>query len=244
MPTIYPDETLDRLSKFGLKIIQKKESQRTTNDAIQLADFSLMSRARGRAVDLGTGNGAISLILSTCPQIENVVGLELQTELAELAQRNVYLNGFEDKIKICQGDWCQIKKVLKGEKFELVVANPPYWKSDSGRINPASKRAYARHEMSGTLEDLVSACRYLVKPKGYVNLIYPVQRLVELIILLENYQLQPKQLQFIHYNLNSQARLFLIRASLNGQQGVEVLPPVTFSPPRSKLRGIKTLIPE
>ena len=220
------DETLAYLDTAGLQLIQKKDEHRITQDALLLADFSLQAGVIGEAVDLGSGNGIVSLLLASDPQIEKVTGLELQPELVELGQRNVKLNGFENKVNICQGDWRQVRKVLKGQKFELVVANPPYWEIGKGRINPEKKRAQARHEIAGALEELVIACRYLVRPhKGYVNLIYPTQRLVELLVLLEKYQLQPKQLQFIHNNVNTQAKFFMLRATLHGQRGLQVLPP-------------------
>ncbi len=222
------DETLDLISEARLKVLQKKKGQRITLDALQLAKFSLQTNPGGKALDLGAGTGVISLILAAEHKIESVVALELQPEFVELAQRNARLNGFESKINIRRGDWRQIRQVLKGEKFDLVAANPPYWKAGSGRLNPGQDHALARHELNGDLEDLIRACRYLVQPcKGSVNLIYPAQRLTETLILMEKHQLQPKQMQFIHHNPDSQASLFMVRAVLDGQRGVQILPPLT-----------------
>ncbi|MBI5788309.1 MAG: methyltransferase [Candidatus Schekmanbacteria bacterium] len=222
------DETLDQIASCGLKIIQKKGGYRYNLDALQLADFCLKREIKSsRAVELGAGNGIISLLLAASPQVSSVIGLELQPDLVELAQRNILLNKLEHKLEIRQGDWRQIRQTLKGEKFDLVIANPPYWQSTSGRVNPDLVKAHSRHEITGGLEELISACRYLVEPaKGSVNLIYPVVRLVEMIDLLEGHNLQPKQIQFIHHDLKSAASLFTLSASLNGQRGVAVLPPV------------------
>lgn len=221
------DESLDFLADEKLKIIQKKMGQKTTHDSLRLAEFSLRGNVRGRAVEFGVGNGTISILLAANPLIEKVVGIELQPELAELARRNVALNNLQNKIEVLQGDWREVKQTLKGEKFDLAIANPPYWKQGSGKISHREDYAHARHELTGGLEDLILASRYLLNSfKGGLNLIYPVWRLAEVINMMEKYKFQPKLLQLIYHDPQSEASLFMVRATLNGQPGLKVLPPV------------------
>ncbi|SUP59354.1 Predicted O-methyltransferase [Weissella viridescens] len=65
-----------------------------------LANFANPRKnGRGLTVDLGSGNGAIPLFMAHKVQGQ-IVGVEIQPELAEMARRSVAMNQLEDKITI------------------------------------------------------------------------------------------------------------------------------------------------
>ncbi len=218
------DQTLDILEAYGLKLLQPRDGYRFSAEALLLARFADIPAA-GRVIDLGCGCGIISLLLAKRPRVKAVVGLELQPELADLAKENVKLNQLQHKVSIVQADLRETATRFDQYEFDALVANPPYWKVGAGRLNPNPGIAQARHELAGDLPQLLAACAYLVRPRGKINLIYPVARLVELLDKVRQYQLQPKQLQFIHADYKTEARLFMLLLSPQAKAGLRVLPP-------------------
>jgi tRNA1Val (adenine37-N6)-methyltransferase len=210
--------------KHGLKLLQPTNGYRFSADALLLANFAVVP-AGGRVIDLGCGCGIIALLLAQRPKVRSVVGLELQPELAQLARENVRQNYLEDKVSIVEGDLRQVADLFKRGEFDALVSNPPYWQVGTGRINPNPNLAMARHELQGNMTQLLQAGAYLVRPKGKINLIYPVHRLAELWECLICHQLQPKRLKFVHATPQAQASLFMLSASPLGQPGLVVLPP-------------------
>lgn len=50
--------------------------------------------------------------------------------------------------------------------WDLVVSNPPYYPVVTGKINPNSELASARHELQVTLQEVIMAAKYLLKYSG------------------------------------------------------------------------------
>lgn len=215
-------QAIDTIS--DLRLLQPHAGYRFSADALLLARFADIP-AGGRVIDLGCGCGIVALYLAQSPKIREVVGLELQPELADLACENVRLNKLQHKVSIIQGDLRQVASRFRQHEFDALVANPPYWRVGTGRLNPRQHKAIARHELQGNMQQLLEACAYLVKPKGKINLIYPVARLAELFDSLKQYRLQPKLLKFIHTDIKAEANLFLVMLSPEGKPGLRVLPP-------------------
>ena len=219
MVTPSPDETLDTFFNRSIRVLQKKRGYRFSIDAILLGQFSKIIKNE-KVIDLGTGCGILLLLLSHQTKAHSFVGVEIQEELAELAKRNVLLNHLEDRISILQNDFRKLRTVFPAESFDVVLSNPPYRKYRTGRVNPTLEKAIARHEIQGTLEDLVSIASYLLPPKGRCYLIFPAPRTVDLLLALRNQRLEPKRLQFVHPRLHEDAN-FILAESIKGS-GVEL----------------------
>jgi release factor glutamine methyltransferase len=85
-----------------------------------LVDLALQ-RAFSSVVDLGTGSGAIALALKQQRPQARVVAVEASAAALVVAQRNAVKHGLE--IEFRHGRWLE---PLAGERFDLIVANPPY----------------------------------------------------------------------------------------------------------------------
>src|SRR5512137_544956 len=98
-----PDaETLDTFFHGRVRILQPKKGYRFSVDAPLLADF-IRPRPEDAALELGTGSGVISLLLSLKP-LRKITALEIQPGLAGLARRNVELNGLGGRIEVVEAD--------------------------------------------------------------------------------------------------------------------------------------------
>ena len=85
---LFPGERLDDLQLNGLELIQDPKKFCFGVDAVFLSDF-VKIKAGERALDLGTGNGIIPILLSEKTQGRHFTGLEIQPEMAEMARRSV-----------------------------------------------------------------------------------------------------------------------------------------------------------
>jgi len=205
------DETLDTFFSGRLQILQKKRGYRFSIDAILLSQF-IKIRKNEKAIDLGTGCGILPLLLFQTTRAHSIVGVEIQKELAELAKKNVILNRLQDRISILHQDFRALKILFPSGSFDVVFSNPPYRKYRTGRLNPTLEKAIARHEIKGTLEDLISIASYLLPPKGRCYLIYSASRVVDLLSVLRSQRLEPKRLQLVHPRVNEEAKFVLIES--------------------------------
>jgi len=224
LPCNESEEALDTLFGGRLKVLQKKQGYRFSIDAPLLAHFAEPD-PDDRIIDLGTGCGIVPLILFFRKKSKKITGVEVQPSLADLAHRNAVLNRCSSRFQVWQDDLRKLDQRVKRESFDLVLTNPPYRRVGSGRVNPHTEKAIARHEIQATLEEVLQATHYLLKDKGRLVMIYPASRVADLMRGLSKYHLEPKRLQFVHSHENDEARLVLVEAHKEGHAQVKILPP-------------------
>lgn len=212
MSLINTDETLDELGEF--RIIQRKNGYRFSDDSVQLANFVLPLKPGNSIIDLGAGSGVISLILAQKSQIKNIVGMEIQEGLADIAKRNVALNNLSSRIKIVKGDFRDIihSRLFKKDSFSVVISNPPYTKHKSGRISPSGEKRVAKMEITCALSDLVKISKYLAAENGRLCYTYPLTRLQEMLFVLRDNELKVNRLKFVYPKSDGRVKRFLIEA--------------------------------
>lgn len=216
-------ERIDDLMNDGLKIIQRNDVFSFGMDAVLLAHFVRLHRG-DRVIDLGTGTGVIPLLLTARMQDLTIEALEIQPILAELAQRSVAMNHLGDNIHVSIGDLRQVETYYKYESFDVVTCNPPYMAVITGPSSPLNTRAIARHELKCNLEDVIIACKKLIRFGGYAAFVYRTERLDELLILLSRYGLQPKRMRLIQSRIDKAPELFLLEAKKGASKGLKMLP--------------------
>jgi tRNA1Val (adenine37-N6)-methyltransferase len=224
LPWNEAEETLDALFGGRLKILQKKRGYRFSIDAPLLAYFA-KSSPDDRIIDLGTGCGIVPLILILRKKAKKITGVEIQPTLADLARRNAALNRCASRFQVWEEDLRKLDARAKRKSFDLVITNPPYRKAGSGRLNPHTEKAVARHEIQAILEEVLRAAHYLLADKGRLAMIYPASRFADLMRGLSKHHLEPKRIQFVHSHAGNEARLVLVEALKEGHAEVKVLPP-------------------
>ena len=217
-------ETLDTIFQGRLKIIQPKQGYRFSIDAVLLAGLTVV-RSQDVIVDLGTGCGIVPLLLAFHRSVQHVSGIEIQESLVSMAKRNVLINGFEHLISIVQADLRDLEVTRAGGPMDLVVCNPPYGKLRSGRLNPNSSKAIARHELLATLADVVRTAAQLLHQKGRLAVIYPARRLANLLVEVTSGGFAPKKLTLIHSTLDEEAKLVHLESVKGGGEELQVNKP-------------------
>jgi tRNA1Val (adenine37-N6)-methyltransferase len=215
-------ESIDAIGDGRLRVIQSVNGYRFSADALLLAEFVTV-KPGDTIVDLGTGCGIIPLLLLDKKAPSHVYGLEIQRELASQSARNVALNGYQDRAAVILGDIRHLP--LKLSSVDVVVCNPPYQKKESGRVNPDPQRAIARHEMLAAIDDVLEASRKLLRVPGRLAMIYPAKRIVDLLVKMRGFDLEPKRMEVIYPGPQCEGKRILIEAHLRGGKGLKLLPP-------------------
>jgi tRNA1Val (adenine37-N6)-methyltransferase len=219
------EETTDELKGYNLRIMQPRDGYRFSLDPLLLCDFAATGE-EGRVIDLGAGSGIIPLLLARKWESAKLVGVELQEEMAALAERNVVLNGLSDRVEIIGADILSLRDRFPVSSFDLVTANPPYRNPGSGKISPKAGRDKARHETTATLTDFLETAKYLVKPIGTIVFTYLPLRLAEFCATAAALKLAPLRMRMVHGNARASGRMLLIELAKGRRAGLEVLPPL------------------
>ncbi len=211
-----PQERLDDLIKSGRKIIQNEAEFCFSLDAVLLAHFPKYKKSF-RVLDLGTGTGVMPLLIAD--EVREIQAVEISPVMAELARRNMALNGLAEKIQVQQGDYRRIGELYEAESFDLVLVNPPYRPVNHGQQNALRGVARARHEVTATLADVVRAARYALKFRGRLAMVHLPERLGEILVALHENQLEAKRLCFVQPKADKDPNMVLIEAVVGAAPG-------------------------
>jgi tRNA1(Val) A37 N6-methylase TrmN6 len=218
-----PGATVDAILRGRVQVVQPVQGPRFAVDPVLLADFVVRGcgvRAK-TACDLGAGTGVLGLVLATLDARVLVSGIEVQPELAQLAQRSAKLSGLDHRVSIQTADL----RTARG-RFDLVVANPPYHARGAGRVSAHAARALADHELSCTIAEVVQAARRLLAPRGRLAVVFPAERLFDLTTALANERFRLRTLRMVHPRSGRPAARALVLAQLGVHATATVLAPL------------------
>ena len=217
------DETLDTI--LDIKVIQRKKGYRFSIDALLLASFVLPLSESDTVMDIGTGSGIIPLVLAKRSRGTQFYGIEIQEGLFQLSERNVRLNGLDDRITVLKGDFRDILDGFEPGAFTVLVCNPPYRRKGAYRFSPDRERAIARYEAEWSMVELFRKGKRILKEGGRISIIYPVERLDEVVMLASAEGLKVRRMRFVHPDRDRDAELCLIEAG-KGKGSLRVEPPI------------------
>lgn len=212
---LYAGERIDDLQFHGMRIIQRADAFRFGTDAVLLADFA-QPKSRETAADLGTGTGAIALLMAMHHPNITVDAVELQPDIADMAWRSAYLNGMDERVRVHHMDMRDAPRLLGHEKYTLVVCNPPYGRDGSAMVNDNAQLRTARHEGGLTPEMVCETAFKLLKYGGRFAVVFPAQRAYEMMRAMDANRLAPKRIRTVHAVAGRAPKLILIDAIKGG----------------------------
>lgn len=187
-------------------------------DTVLLADFVRL-RPRARVCDLGSGSGALGLLLCARRDDCAVTGVEVQPEACALCQQNIVRNGLEQRMELCQGDLRQYRQLLPVGAFTDAVSNPPYFPA-AVPTAPSLQRAAARSQRACTLEELAKAAAWALQWGGRFSLVHRPELLADLFAALRSSGLEPKRLRPVCHKAGQAPSLVLVEAVKGGKPGL------------------------
>ena len=150
-----------------------------TDDAINLVDFIKneikCEDSTGELLDIGSGIGTLTIMLSDIKQFNKFTCVEIQEEVFKLLEENILINKMSD-VDIFNKD---IKDMIK-EEFRYIVSNPPYLKVDSGELPKNEILKKSKFEVCLNLSELLEVVDYMLMKDGIFFLILPIYRLKEI----------------------------------------------------------------
>ncbi|MCI5604325.1 MAG: tRNA1(Val) (adenine(37)-N6)-methyltransferase [Clostridia bacterium] len=218
------DECLDDLQN-GFFVIQKKNGFKFGIDAVLLADFSKDAPSK-TTLDLCTGTGIVPILLSAKTKTPKIHALEIQSEIAEMAERSVEYNKLSDRVFIKCGDLRNAALIYGKSSFDKITCNPPYMKCGAGIINNIDTKTISRHEVMCTIDDVIRSSADLLIPKGRFFMIHRPSRIADIMCSMKKYKIEPKKLRFIHPSPEKAPTMVLVEGMYHGGDELKILPPL------------------
>ena len=171
---------IENLESVGKKMIVEEKGLKITEDAILLSEFMKKYFSRKRKnlkgeksfLEIGAGQGIISLLLSELDIISKIFAVEIQEEVFAALEKNIEINDLNGKI-------IPINKNIKNVngEYDFIFSNPPYKKTSSGKMPENEMERISKYEILLTLEELILEIRRLLKNYGEFFVVVPNSRL-------------------------------------------------------------------
>jgi len=175
---------------FDKTIFQTKEGHSITSDSAFLVETvtNQISEQNINVLELGSGNGIISIMLSHYHPNWNIMGIEIQKHLVILSKDNAKLS--ETTPSFMEAD---IRKFTSSQKYDIIISNPPYFPNKKGRISPIEERAISRHEITCNMLDILECVKRNLNKKGSAFILYPQNREIDLLNFAKKVDLKVKK---------------------------------------------------
>ena len=176
--------TEDWLLNEQVRIFQPERGYRAAIDPVFLA-AGIPACPSDKVLEIGSGTGVASLCLAArVPKVE-VIGLELQSDLVDLATKSVELNSLNHTVSFLQGDLLSPPKCIGEFLFDHVMANPPHLNRQNVISSPNQQKTIAYVEGEAALADWIKFALQNVRIGGTVTFLHRYDRRDEVVSGLE-----------------------------------------------------------
>lgn len=167
-------------------ILQDSSLQGVTSATASLLEYIKSNFGNGElnVLEAGSGSGILSIMLQLARPTWQLMGIEIQTRLHDLAVMNAA--AFNANVSFMCADLCSYDA---GAVFELIISNPPWQKASSGIVSPNIERAICRTELMCNMSSVLAFCERNLAPGKDAVLLYPSYRSRELHNEAEPYNL-------------------------------------------------------
>lgn len=208
-----PDElSVDDFIGGDVQIAQPLKGYRSGVDPVLLA-ASVPATLGQSVLELGCGSGVASLCLGRRVEGLSLTGVELQARYADLARCNAVRNALEFDVHCA--DLSNLPAQVKAQRFDHVIANPPYF----DRARGVASRNHERETGLGekvSLEQWVKAASKRLAPKGHAHFVQRADRLPDLMFAIQRYIGMP-EVQPLCARIGRSSHLVIVRAKKDGR---------------------------
>ncbi len=212
---IKDDEKLEPLLIGDYKILQSSKKYRFSRDSVLLADFCEIKKS-DFVVDFCSGSGIVAFLVKINKNPYKIVGLEIDSEFVDMANRSKMYNKF-DNVDFINGDVKLATNFFKKGSVDVITCNPPYYKNLP--TNTICQNERAKYEVELNLENLLKSASDILKTNGKLFMSYRVDRLQELCVVAKENNLCLKKIKFIKESNNN---IMLAKFVKNGKYGVKI----------------------
>ena len=148
------------------EIQQSADVFRVGTDGVLLGALATVDFA-GNVLEIGTGTGLISLMLAQRNQDALFLGLDINENAVQITKDNFKNSVFHERLRNILEDF---KTFETDEKFDLIVSNPPYFKTSD-----STKDKIARQTVELNFQQLISKSAKLLSKNGIFSVIIPFE---------------------------------------------------------------------
>lgn len=211
-------ESADDLQLDNLMIIQKQSGYKFSTDSVLLANFARTSK-NDIYVDFCTGSGVVAILVNEKNHPKRCIGVEIQSEVADMARRSVSLNNLD--IEIFNESISETPAHLGAESVDVITVNPPY--NTAGKTSENDEIALSTHEILTNFDEIAFFSSKLLKYGGKLFLVHRADRLADIIFSLKKNKLEPKVLRIVYPKRDRGPNLILIEAKKGAKPGIKIL---------------------
>jgi tRNA1(Val) A37 N6-methylase TrmN6 len=201
-----------------LRLRQRKSGHRAGHDAMLLA-AATPAHAGDRIADFGAGVGAAGLALASRVAGIDLVLVEIDVDLADLARGNAASNAIKADVivlDIASSADAFAAVGLSPDSVDGVLMNPPFNDSVRHRASPDKAREIAHVAKTETLESWIHAARRVLKSGGVLTLIWRADGLAQVLAALDR-GFGSLVVLPVHSDVKTPAIRLLIRAIKGGK---------------------------
>jgi tRNA1Val (adenine37-N6)-methyltransferase len=170
------DETLDAISGH-FRIFQLRKGHRFSTDDVLTAWYGIAwAPSAARVLDLGSGIGSVGMIAAWRLPGARFVTVEAQEESVQLARKSAAYNGLQDRYDIRHADFRDEHALAADERFDLVLASPPYFPRGAGIEGDHAQKVACRFELRGDVGDYARVAAGHLQPGGFFACVFPEER--------------------------------------------------------------------
>lgn len=210
--------TEDAFLGGSLRLRQLRSGHRAGHDAVLLA-AATPARPGDRVVDLGAGVGAAGL--SVAKRLGNIdlVLVEIDVTLADLARSNAAANAVPAEVIVLDVEAAAATFAaasLAPDSVDVVLMNPPFNNPARHRISPDQARGMAHVATATTLANWIHSARRILKSRGTLTLIWRADGIAEVLAALDH-GFGSLEILPVHGEVKALANRILIRAVKGGR---------------------------
>ena len=206
-------------NKKHLKLYQDDEMFCINTDTQVLGEF-LNIYKQDTVLEIGTNTGAL-LLYASLFNPKKLIGIDINEKAIELAKKNMELNNITNyELKVCDGN------TYSSEEVDVIIFNPPYFKTRSKDLSNNKYLALAKHEDNFSLSSMIDCINRNLKNNGTLFFLFQTSRLNEVLKLLDKKHIKVKEMKFVYDENKENSNVFMIRAVKNAKEGMVVTKPI------------------
>lgn len=190
-------------------------------------------------LELGLGAGVASLCLAARVPDLRLTGVERQADYADYARVNAALNDIP--LNVVVADLTDLPADLRQERFDHVIANPPYFVQGRTAATDQSREEALAEDTP--LEIWIDVASRRLAPKGQLTMIHRAERLPDLMAALAP-RLGALRIAPLASRIGRDAQLILVNATKSGRTPARLLAPVILHEGPKHLRDGDDYAPE
>lgn len=214
---------IENLESVNKKMVVEEKGLKITDDAILLSKFIKgyfdtnykNAREKKTFLEIGAGQGVISLLLSEMAIVSKIFAVEIQEEIFKILKKNVEINKLNDKIIPINKNI----KSIEGE-YDFIFSNPPYKKINSGKMPRNEAERVSKYEVLLTLEELILEIKRLLKNYGEFFVIVPNDRLND---VFKNIYVNKMNILSIDINKYKKMDLVVVHGKKGGKSNSKIM---------------------